>query len=132
MSPDIDLKSEQLPLCMNLVETSEHMFFNWLITGDETWLEDRALVDEIRKEEQNELQKQEQSQLHCTNKHLFSDIKRLIEVGDKLWRDNKRKEALIKYNNSKKLLEIFYKRNFSQEQPKEKSFIEKVKGGLNL
>ena len=125
--PDISISSELLPLVINLVETSEHMFMNWVISGDETWLDDRANIDEIRKEKQIELQKEEPTQLHCTNKHMFSDFKRLQELGDKYWREGDKQKALKEYNHAKSILEIFYKRNF-QEEPK-KSFINKIMGG---
>ena len=117
---DVDKKSELLIEVINLVETSEHMFMNWIITEDETWLEDRATIDEIRKRKQIELQKEEDSQLHCINKHLFSDFKRAQELGDKEWRDGNKEKALENYNDAKVLLNIFYKRNFQEETKEDK------------
>jgi len=113
--PDIDIKSDLLFGVMNLIEIEEHCHGSFITTNDERFLEIKNLASELRKKYTPKIEKEENSQLHCINKHLLSASFRLWEVGDKHWRDGDSKIAIECYKDSSKLLNKFVQENWKDD-----------------
>lgn len=122
--PDVDILSDMFISVANLVEMESHAQMSYFMTQDKKWLEIKNKISKIRQRQQRELEKEENSQLHCFNKHIFSGIIRSWEVADKYFRNNEKEKSMEFYKESQNLLEIFYQLNFSEEP---KGIIDKIK-----
>lgn len=127
--PDIDVKSDLLMALMNLIESEHHARFSWYSTGKEEWLDRLNDKREMRAEIMKDLEREEDSQLHCYNKHILSACFRFWEVGDKYLSDGDKKNAILNYNRAFKLLEEFIATNILGPE-ESRSFLDKLKGGF--
>lgn len=130
MKGDIDVKSDLLMGLMNLIEAEHHARFSWYSTRDKSWLTRLNNLRIMRSKIMPELEKEEDSQLHCYNKHLLSATFRFWEVGDKFLADGNMDDAIEQYNNGFALLEEFITTNILGEE-EQKSFLEKIKRRFN-
>ena len=119
MSPDISLKSDLLFAVMNFIEMENHARFSYLSTNNENWLKQLNKVRELRAKYFKEIEKEEDSQRHCFNKHTLSAVFRLFECGDKSLSQNESERAKMFYNDGYDLLGDFITNNW-MEQEKEK------------
>lgn len=124
--PDIDVKSDLLIGLMNLIEAEHHARFSWYSTKKEEWLIRLNHKRALRAEIMHEIEREEDSQLHCYNKHILSACFRFWEVGDKYLSDNNTARAIYFYEKGFELLEEFITTNIL-DQEESKSFLEKIK-----
>lgn len=124
--PDIDVKSDLLIALMNLIEAEHHARFSWYSTRNEEWLTRLNHKREMRSEIMKEIEKEEDSQLHCYNKHILSACFRFWEVGDKYLSENNNPRAILFYDKGFELLEEFIATNILNQE-ETKSFLEKIK-----
>ena len=91
--PDIDQKSDLLLAVMNLGEMELHAHFSYIMTQDVSWLDLKNQSRELRTKYMALLEREENSQLHCFNKHCLSASFRLMEVGDKNLQEGKKESS---------------------------------------
>ena len=120
---DIDKKSDLLVGVMNLIEMENHAHFSFLMTKDVKWVKLKDEIRKMRTKYMKEIEKEEDSQLHCFNKHTLSAMFRLIEVGDKCLSEGQEQLAINYYNDSYNLLEMFYNLNLNEQKGPEKKVI---------
>lgn len=127
--PDIDVKSDLLMALLNLIEAEHHARFSWYSTGKTEWLDRMNDKRIVRADIMRDLEREEDSQLHCYNKHILSACFRFWEVGDKFLSDGLKEKAILNYNRGFKLLEEFVSTNILSPE-ESKSFLERLKGGF--
>lgn len=106
----IDLsKDEDLSIAvMNLISLEEHFFFTASKTDKPEYLD---LMNEIRQMRKNLLEKlinKHEGETWCASKHLLATSMRLIEVGTKLYSENKKEEAKEIFSQAQKLYSLFW------------------------
>ena len=109
-SGEIDLSTEEdLSIAvMNLISLEEHFFFTSAKTGKEEYLDWLFKVREVRKTFLKKLIGKHEGETWCASKHLLAATMRLIEVGTKLYSDNKKDEAKEVFDKAKELYSIFW------------------------
>ena len=113
--PDVDLKSDLLLAVMNLIEAETHVRFSYLSTNKDTYLDILDRLRVTRTKYMKLIEMEEDSQLHCTNKHILSSAFRLFEVGDKYLSFKEIEKAKDCYQDGYELLEIFVNSNWKEE-----------------
>ncbi len=106
----MDLSSdEDLSIAiMNLVSLEEHFFFTGAKTGKEKYFDFVSKIREIRKELLKQIVKEPEGEIWCVSKHLLAATMRLIEVGQKYYAQNKRKEAENLFKKAYELYSLFW------------------------
>ncbi len=106
----IDLSSdEDLALgVMNLISMEEHLYFTAEKTGKSEYFNLLNQVREIRKKMMEKLIGKPEGELWCFTKHTLSATMRLIEVGIKLYSQNKKDEAKEVYDLAYELFSLFW------------------------
>jgi len=109
-SGEIDLSMEEdLSIAvMNLISLEEHFFFTSAKTGKEKYLDLLFEAREIRKSLLEKLVSRHEGETWCVSKHLLATTMRLIEVGTKLYSDNKKEEAKEVFDKAQKLYSLFW------------------------
>ncbi len=109
-SGEIDLSTEEdLSIAvMNLISLEEHFFFTNAKTGKEDYLDLLKETREIRKSLLKRLVDKHEGETWCISKHLLGTTMRLIEVGTKLYSDNKKEEAKEIFNKAHELYAVFW------------------------
>ena len=109
-SGEIDLSMEEdLSIAvMNLISLEEHFFFTSAKTGKEKYLDLLFEAREIRKSLLEKLISRHEGETWCVSKHLLATTMRLIEVGTKLYSDNKKEEAKEVFDKAQKLYSLFW------------------------
>lgn len=107
---NVDLStSEDLSLAvMNLIALEEHFFFTGMKTGKDEYFDTAGEIREMRKSLLAQLMPHHEGETWCISKHLLSAAMRLIEVGNKLHSDGKKKEAKEKFEEAYKVYSIFW------------------------
>lgn len=118
--PDISIQSDLLIGVMNLIEMEHHARLSWLSTNDQEWKEKLSFAFELRSKYMKLLEREEDSQLHCWNKHELSSAFRLFEVGDKYLRNGEDGKAEDCYRDAYNLIGQFIKDNWSEKKENEK------------
>ncbi len=93
---------------MNLIALEEHLFFTSEKTGKSEYLD---LLNEIREMRKTMLAKmidKHEGETWCISKHLLAATMRSMEVGTKLYSDNKKDEAKKFFDNAYKLYSLFW------------------------
>lgn len=106
----LDLSSdEDLSIAiMNLVSIEEHFFFTAGKTGKESYYDLLSSVREIRKGLLQKIVKKPEGEVWCISKHLLASSMRLIEVGNKVYTADNKKEALDLYQKAYDLYNLFW------------------------
>lgn len=106
----VDLSSdEDLVLgVMNLINMEEHLYFTAEKTGKTEYFDLLNQIRETRKKMMERLIKKPEGELWCFIKHTLSATMRLIEVGTKLYSQNKKDEAKEVYDLAYELFNIFW------------------------
>lgn len=123
---DVTVLSDLMWGVANLIEAETHARFSFLSTSDKKYLDALNKLRNIRAEYMHKLEKEENSQLHCLNKHTLSGAFRLFEVGDKYLAEGKEGEASECYKDGDKLLEIFFNLNIEMPVQEKRGFIESM------
>ncbi len=107
---EVDLSTEEdLSIAvMNLISLEEHFFFSNAKTGKEEYLDLLLEVREMRKSLLKKLIDKHEGETWCISKHLLGATMRLIEVGTKLYSDNKKEEAKEIYAKANEIYALFW------------------------
>ncbi|MEK6917666.1 MAG: hypothetical protein AABW51_01845 [Nanoarchaeota archaeon] len=101
---------------MNLVSLEEHAFFSYVKTNEDKYLE---ILNEVRELREKLLalivKKDDESEKWCMSKHFLASSMRLYEVGNRLLREGKTKEAKELYKDAAELYGLFWKLNLQSE-----------------
>ncbi len=106
----IDLSTEEdLSIAvMNLLSLEEHFFFTGEKTGKGDYFNLLKEVREARKVLMSRLLPAHEGETWCISKHLLATTMRLIEVGTKLYKDNKLEEAQETFDYAYKMYSLFW------------------------
>lgn len=105
---DLSLEEDLSLAIMNLISLEEHFYF----TAEKTEKSDYFdLLNETREMRKNLLKKlidKHEGETWCISKHLLATTMRLIEVGTKLYSENKKDEAKEFFDYAYKLYSLFW------------------------
>ncbi len=109
-SGTVDLSTdEDLSIAiMNLISLEEHFFFTAQKTGKESYLTLLHQAREIRKKLLARLVPQHEGETWCISKHLLATTMRLMEVGTKLYSDQKENEAREIFSQAATIYSLFW------------------------
>lgn len=109
-SGEIDLSTEEdLSLAvMNLISLEEHFFFTGVKTAKDGYFDLLLQVREARKKLLKKLIGKHEGETWCISKHLLGTTMRLIEVGTKLYSDDKKIEAKEVFAKAHEIYSIFW------------------------
>ena len=109
-SGEIDLSMEEdLSIAvMNLISLEEHFFFTSERTGKAEYFDMLSEIREMRKSLLKKLINKHEGETWCISKHLLGTTMRLIEVGTKLYSDEKKDEAKEVFSKAQELYAIFW------------------------
>ncbi len=109
-SGEVDLSTdEDLSIAvMNLISLEEHFFFTSAKTGKDDYLDLLLKVRELRKSLLKRLIDKHEGETWCISKHLLGAAMRLIEVGTKLYSDNKKNEAKEIFDKAHEIYSLFW------------------------
>ncbi len=96
---------------MNLVSIEEHLYFTYIKTEDDKYLNMLDSVRRTRIKFLKKIIKDPQGEEWCISKHLLSSSMRLLEVGNKLMSNDEKNEAKEFYNSSFDLYSLFFEIN---------------------
>jgi hypothetical protein len=103
---------------MNLIGIEEHLFFTAEKTGKKFYY---SLLNEVRKmrvELLRKIVKDSEGEIWCTSKHLLSASMRMTEVGTKLLKEGKQKEAEEYFDKAYNLYNMFWALNLDMVDKK--------------
>lgn len=106
----IDLSTEEdLSIAlMNLISLEEHFFFTGAKTGKDQYFDFLSEIRSARKDLLKRMIDQHEGETWCVSKHLLATTMRLIEVGTKLYADNKKEEAKSIFAYAYKMYSLFW------------------------
>ena len=106
----IDLSSdEDLSIAiMNLVSIEEHFYFTGAKTNKPEYFDLLQKAREIRGELMKKIVKEPEGEVWCLSKHLLAASMRLIEVGTKYDKQDKKKEAYDFFAKAYELYSLFW------------------------
>jgi len=93
---------------MNLISMEEHLYFTAQKTEKSEYYELLNQVREIRKKMMEKLIGKPEGEVWCFIKHTLSATMRLIEVGTKLYSQNKKEEAKQVFDLAYTLFNLFW------------------------
>lgn len=107
---EVDLSSEEdLSLAiMNLISLEEHFYFSGVKTEKSDYFDLLNETREIRKNLLKKLIDKHEGETWCISKHLLGTTMRLIEVGTKLYSENKKDEAKEFFDYAYKIYSLFW------------------------
>ncbi len=106
----VDLSSdEDLSIAiMNLVSIEEHFYFTGAKTNKREYFDLLQKARQIRGDLIKKIVKEPEGEIWCLSKHLLAASMRLIEVGTKYDKKNKKKEAYDFYQKAYELYSLFW------------------------
>lgn len=109
---DVNIEEDLCVGIMNLIGIEEHLFF----TAEKTGKKDLyySLLNEVRKmrvELLKKIIKDSEGEVWCTSKHLLAASMRMTEVGTKLLKEGKNKEAQEFFEKGYNLYNLFWALN---------------------
>ncbi len=106
----VDLSTEEdLSIAvMNLISLEEHFFFTGNKTGKDEYYDMLYEVREMRKILLGRMIEKTEGESWCISKHLLATTMRLMEVGTKLYSDNKKEEAKEIFGFAYKAYNLFF------------------------
>lgn len=106
----VDLSSdEDLSIAiMNLVSIEEHFYFTGAKTNKPEYFDLLQKARQIRGELMKKIVKEPEGEVWCLSKHLLAASMRLIEVGTKYDKQDKKKEAYDFYAKAYELYSLFW------------------------
>jgi len=105
---DLSLEEDLSLAIMNLISLEEHFYFSGAKTGKSDYFD---LLNEAREMRKNLLKKlidKHEGETWCISKHLLGTTMRLIEVGTKLYSENKKDEAKEFFDYAYKIYSLFW------------------------
>jgi hypothetical protein len=109
----LDLSSgEDLSIAvMNLISLEEHFFFTGAKTDNVKHFDLLVEVREIRKELLKKIVKDPEGEIWCVSKHLLAAAMRLMEVGNKYYNGDRKREAEDLFKKAYRLYSLFWSIN---------------------
>ncbi len=106
----VDLSTEEdlSVAVMNLISLEEHFFFTGNKTGKDEYYDMLHDVREIRKVLLARMIEKTEGESWCISKHLLATTMRLMEVGTKLYSDNKKEDAKEIFAFAYKIYNLFF------------------------
>ncbi len=106
----VDLStSEYLSVAvMNLISLEEHFFFTAMKTKKDEYFDTIQEIRNVRKQFLAQLMPHNEGETWCIAKHLLATTMRLIEVGNKLQSEGKKKEAKQTFDGAYKVYSLFW------------------------
>lgn len=111
-SMDISTEEDLSVAIMNLIGIEEHFYFTAQKTGKPEYYEFMDQAREERKKYLAKLLPKTEGEAWCLSKHLLSTTMRLIEVGTKLYHQNKKDEAKELFDSAYKMYSMFWALRF--------------------
>ncbi|PJB03646.1 MAG: hypothetical protein CO124_02090 [Candidatus Huberarchaeum crystalense] len=108
---DLSLDEDLSIAIMNLVSIEEHFFFTAEKTKKRKYFDLLKEVREMRKSLLKKIVKNQEGEIWCISKHLLASSMRLMEVGTKLLKEDRKDEAYDLFDNSYKLYTLFWALN---------------------
>ncbi len=105
---DLSTEEDLSVAIMNLISLEEHFFFTNARTQKPEYLNMLNETREMRKELLAKLIDKHEGETWCVSKHLLAASMRLIEVGTKLYSDNKKDEAQKFFDYAYKIYSLFW------------------------
>lgn len=101
--------AEDLSLAvMNLISLEEHFFFTGAKTGNGIYYDLSHEAREVRKKLLAELVPVHEGETWCASKHLLAATMRLVEVGNKLHSEGKKREAEEMFKTAYRVYSMFW------------------------
>ena len=105
---DLSMDEDLSIAVMNLISLEEHFFFTGAKTQKTEYFDFLNEVREMRKKLLAKLVNQHEGETWCVSKHLLAATMRLMEVGTKLYSDNKKTEAKEVFAQAHKTFTLFW------------------------
>ncbi|MBI4135978.1 MAG: hypothetical protein HY481_00295 [Candidatus Vogelbacteria bacterium] len=105
---DLSTEEDLSIAIMNLISLEEHFFFTASKTGKPDYFNLLGRTRAIRKKLLAKLLDKNEGETWCIGKHLLATTMRLMEVGTKLWSDNKRSEAEEIFGQAEEIYALFW------------------------
>ncbi|MBI2632801.1 MAG: hypothetical protein HYW78_00210 [Parcubacteria group bacterium] len=105
---DLSMEEDLSIAIMNLISLEEHFFFTGEKTGKGEYFDLLNETRSIRKELLAKIIPVNEGETWCISKHLLAATMRLIEVGTKLYSQEKREEAKRVFNQANKIYSLFW------------------------
>jgi len=105
---DLSLEEDLSLAIMNLISLEEHFYFSGAKTGKSDYFDLLNETREIRKKLLKKLIDKHEGETWCISKHLLGTAMRLIEVGTKLYSENKKDEAKEFFDYAYKIYSLFW------------------------
>lgn len=110
---DLSSKEDLAIAVMNLISIEEHLFYTYEKTEKEQYLDLLNETREIRKTYLAKIVKNPEGEVWCISKHLLASSMRLMEVGTKMLKDDRRAEAKELFDHANSLWNIFWGLNLN-------------------
>jgi hypothetical protein len=115
---DVNVEEDLCVGIMNLIGIEEHLFFTAEKTNKPEYYKILNEVRKMRVELLKKIIKDPEGELWCTSKHLLSASMRLNEVGTKLLKEGKDKEAREYFEKAYNLYNLFWALNLKMTDVK--------------
>lgn len=105
---DLDTEEDLAIAIMNLISLEEHFYFTGAKTAKSEYFD---MLNEVRAMRTNLLARlidKKEGEVWCISKHLLATSMRLMEVGTKLQKEEKKEEAKEFFDNSYKMFNLFF------------------------
>lgn len=106
---------------MNLVSIEEHLYFTYIKTSDDKYLDLLDLIRRTRIKYLKEIVIDPDGEEWCISKHLLSSSMRLIEIGNKFMSNNAKEKAKDFYDSAFDLYATFFEINHKSSSVKKKN-----------
>jgi hypothetical protein len=105
---DLSTEEDLAMAIMNLISLEEHFFFTGAKTDKPEYFDLLIEVRSIRTQLLAKLIDKKEGEVWCISKHLLATSMRLMEVGTKLQKADKKDEAKEYFDNSYKMFNLFF------------------------
>lgn len=105
---DLSTEEDLSVAIMNLISLEEHFFFTGAKTKKPEYFDFLTEVREMRKELLAKMMDQNEGETWCVAKHLLATTMRLIEVGTKLYSEEKQDEGKAMFARAHKIYSMFW------------------------
>jgi hypothetical protein len=105
---DLSTEEDLAMAIMNLISLEEHFFFTGAKTDKPEYFDLLIEVRSMRTQLLAKLIDKKEGEVWCISKHLLATSMRLMEVGTKLQKADKKDEAKEYFDNSYKMFNLFF------------------------
>jgi hypothetical protein len=105
---DLSTEEDLAMAIMNLISLEEHFFFTGAKTDKPEYFDLLIEVRSMRTQLLAKLIDKKEGEVWCISKHLLATSMRLMEVGTKLQKVDKKDEAKEYFDNSYKMFNLFF------------------------